>query len=329
MPISSSRTSSACRRSCRRTAELIPASSGSRDAAARRDHLLRHGAHRDRRARPAHPFQHRPGAADRPGDVRLHLRASRLRHDREQSGDYAEDLAATMLASTLGIEFDPNAAWNERKNVYQTSNLIFGSTVDHRGGRRRRPTAAGPARSRRRCSASPGWLAPMSGSPTFATAAELSRHCAPRPRCAGLHRRHSVRYRHHQPQRRALRPGRDPAGEPHAGRRRPSALVDRSGRRRRWPISAISRSRSAISRRACADRGAGRRLLRHLIALGGEHRHHAAAAAGAGEAARRPAGARAFRRPCRHLARQFRPGVTRTARCSSTPSRKAWSIRGA
>ncbi|HEX6214357.1 MAG TPA: arginine decarboxylase, pyruvoyl-dependent [Vicinamibacterales bacterium] len=46
----------------------------------------------------------------------------------EQSGDYAEDLAASMLASTLGIEFDPDAAWDERKKVYQTSNLIFGST---------------------------------------------------------------------------------------------------------------------------------------------------------------------------------------------------------
>ena len=46
----------------------------------------------------------------------------------EQSGEYAEDLAASMLASTLGIEFDPNAAWDERKKVYQTSNLIFGST---------------------------------------------------------------------------------------------------------------------------------------------------------------------------------------------------------
>jgi arginine decarboxylase len=46
----------------------------------------------------------------------------------EESGEYAEDLAATMLASTLGIEFDPNAAWNERKDVYQTSNLIIGST---------------------------------------------------------------------------------------------------------------------------------------------------------------------------------------------------------
>jgi arginine decarboxylase len=46
---------------------------------------------------------------------------------REQSGDYAEDLAASMLASTLGIEFDPDAAWNERKRVYETSNLIIDS----------------------------------------------------------------------------------------------------------------------------------------------------------------------------------------------------------
>ncbi|MCC6890276.1 MAG: arginine decarboxylase, pyruvoyl-dependent [Hyphomicrobiales bacterium] len=45
-----------------------------------------------------------------------------------ESGDYAEDLAASMLASTLGIEFDPNAAWDERKRVYQTSNLIIDST---------------------------------------------------------------------------------------------------------------------------------------------------------------------------------------------------------
>jgi arginine decarboxylase len=47
---------------------------------------------------------------------------------REQSGDYAEDLAASMLASTLGVEFDSDAAWNERKRVYETSNLIIGST---------------------------------------------------------------------------------------------------------------------------------------------------------------------------------------------------------
>ncbi len=35
-----------------------------------------------------------------------------------QSGDFAEDLAATMLASTLGIELDPDKAWDERKKHY-------------------------------------------------------------------------------------------------------------------------------------------------------------------------------------------------------------------
>lgn len=35
-----------------------------------------------------------------------------------QAGDFAEDLAATMLASTLGIEMDPDKAWDERKQLY-------------------------------------------------------------------------------------------------------------------------------------------------------------------------------------------------------------------
>lgn len=41
------------------------------------------------------------------------------------SGDYAEDLAATMLASTLGLSFDSEQAWDERKQVYRTSGHIF------------------------------------------------------------------------------------------------------------------------------------------------------------------------------------------------------------
>ncbi len=45
----------------------------------------------------------------------------------EESGEYTEDLAATMLASTLGIEFDPGAAWNDRKKVYEHSQLIVES----------------------------------------------------------------------------------------------------------------------------------------------------------------------------------------------------------
>jgi arginine decarboxylase len=38
--------------------------------------------------------------------------------------DYTEDLAATMLATTLGLEFDPNKAWDERKQEYKMSGKI-------------------------------------------------------------------------------------------------------------------------------------------------------------------------------------------------------------
>jgi arginine decarboxylase len=43
----------------------------------------------------------------------------------EKAGEYAEDLAATMLATTLGIEFDSNTAWEEREQVYKASGQIF------------------------------------------------------------------------------------------------------------------------------------------------------------------------------------------------------------
>ena len=39
--------------------------------------------------------------------------------------DYTEDLAATMLATTLGIEFDVNAAWSEREQTYKASGKII------------------------------------------------------------------------------------------------------------------------------------------------------------------------------------------------------------
>jgi arginine decarboxylase len=45
-----------------------------------------------------------------------------------KAGDYAEDLAATMLATTLGISFDPDEAWDSRKQVYKASQYIFKST---------------------------------------------------------------------------------------------------------------------------------------------------------------------------------------------------------
>jgi len=42
----------------------------------------------------------------------------------DQAGDYAEDLAASMLATTLGIEFDADAAWDKKKTIWKLSNRI-------------------------------------------------------------------------------------------------------------------------------------------------------------------------------------------------------------
>jgi len=38
--------------------------------------------------------------------------------------DYVEDMAATMLATTLGIEFNPETAYDERKEIYKMSGKI-------------------------------------------------------------------------------------------------------------------------------------------------------------------------------------------------------------
>ena len=45
----------------------------------------------------------------------------------ERAGEYAEDLAATMLATTLGVEFDTNTAWDEREKIYKMSGKIVKS----------------------------------------------------------------------------------------------------------------------------------------------------------------------------------------------------------
>ena len=46
----------------------------------------------------------------------------------QKAGDYAEDLAATMLATTLGIEFNTDTAWDEREQLYKTSGKIIRTT---------------------------------------------------------------------------------------------------------------------------------------------------------------------------------------------------------
>jgi len=42
----------------------------------------------------------------------------------EKAGEYAEDLAASMLATTLGIEFDPDLDWDEREQLFKMSGKI-------------------------------------------------------------------------------------------------------------------------------------------------------------------------------------------------------------
>ena len=42
-----------------------------------------------------------------------------------EAGEYAEDMAASMLATTFGIPFDVDQAWNEKKQIFETSGGII------------------------------------------------------------------------------------------------------------------------------------------------------------------------------------------------------------
>ncbi len=42
----------------------------------------------------------------------------------DAAGDYAEELAAEMLATTLNVEFDPDKSWDEKKQIYRLSKQI-------------------------------------------------------------------------------------------------------------------------------------------------------------------------------------------------------------
>ncbi|MFH1782454.1 MAG: arginine decarboxylase, pyruvoyl-dependent [Candidatus Omnitrophota bacterium] len=58
----------------------------------------------------------------------------------EVAGDYAEDIAACMLASSLGIEFDEEKSWDEKKEFFnineqivKTSNVTQSSIIGTNG----------------------------------------------------------------------------------------------------------------------------------------------------------------------------------------------------
>ena len=59
----------------------------------------------------------------------------------EEAGEYAEELAAEMLATTLNVEFDSDKSWDEKKEIYRISNKIVRtmnitqSAVGHKHGK--------------------------------------------------------------------------------------------------------------------------------------------------------------------------------------------------
>jgi arginine decarboxylase len=40
------------------------------------------------------------------------------------AGDYAEDLAAEMLATVMGVEFNPDSAWDEKREQWKIADVI-------------------------------------------------------------------------------------------------------------------------------------------------------------------------------------------------------------
>ncbi len=56
------------------------------------------------------------------------------------AADYAEDLAAEMLATVLGVEFDPDSSWDEKRELWRIADVITKtkevtkSAVGHKDG---------------------------------------------------------------------------------------------------------------------------------------------------------------------------------------------------
>jgi arginine decarboxylase len=56
------------------------------------------------------------------------------------AADYAEDLAAEMLATVLGVEFNPDSSWDEKREIWRIADVIYRtkevtqSAVGHKEG---------------------------------------------------------------------------------------------------------------------------------------------------------------------------------------------------
>ena len=72
----------------------------------------------------------------------------------EQAGEYAEELAAEMLATTLDLEFDPDKSWDEKKEIYRSSNKIVrtANVTQSAVGAKKLATGQQPSRPRSCCS---------------------------------------------------------------------------------------------------------------------------------------------------------------------------------
>jgi len=46
----------------------------------------------------------------------------------KRAGEYAEDLAASMLATILGVKFDPDSSYDEKKEIWKISGEIVKTT---------------------------------------------------------------------------------------------------------------------------------------------------------------------------------------------------------
>ena len=56
------------------------------------------------------------------------------------AADYAEDLAAEMLATVLGVEFNPDSSWDEKREIWRIADVIYrtkevtATSVGHKDG---------------------------------------------------------------------------------------------------------------------------------------------------------------------------------------------------
>lgn len=79
----------------------------------------------------------RPADPDHYGYLSEHVSFGQ---NERQAGDYAEDIAAQMLASSLGIPFDIDKSWDEKRQqwnisgqIYKSSNITQTATGDKDG----------------------------------------------------------------------------------------------------------------------------------------------------------------------------------------------------